>query len=1543
MLRNDSVAASGNLPSPSPHDDFYCKYVAIRVNDISGVALVDSGNTWRTVISPAFATQLGINLTTDLRPLSISRIGTAKQGSSMQVLGETSRHIHIMLGDCPTKFKIRPVVVQGLSMPMNLSGPFLKRHNIDQLHSQNSLCLQGRLIPLLSQVSDPLLTECSTSALYLNESVTIPACSVTHTLVNAPQILSGRMPSTEGAVTGSLQFMHNYNAHPWLNSIVVPNEHGQLRVGIMNTLGEPITIPAKTYYGSFQLTCDSSHQNRFPWRLATINSATTVTETFRPTDLAAPSLPDSSPALPPFMAGPTTKQNYLPRLNYFITTFHLDKSPALNSSQLQLRAAELLLKYFDVFSFDGGFGSTSLLQHQIYTDDGPPINQRYRPVNPSLEPQLKQQLGDWLEHDVIEHSTSPWNFGLVSVRKKNGKVRWCVDFRELNKRSKRDTFPIGCIEDNLVRLSSSTIFSGLDASGAFHVVPLEESSKEKTAFATPFGSYQFKRLPFGLANGPSTYARLVKMVLQGIPTSVALPYLDDVIIHSPTVPSHFDALESVLSAYRKAGLKLQPAKCQLFQTQIDYLGHTVSEKGIAPLAAYTDLVKKWPLPNTRQATRAFLGKIGYYRRFIKGFAGLAKPLTDKLGADGTLDKETFVPSTDFKTSFLTLRKALTTAPILAYPQFHSDQPFILDTDWSQTNSAIGGVLSQKQDGLERVIAYGAHKLVAGQRNYPPTKGELFAIIYFTSYWRYYLQHRPFLIRTDHMSLKFLYNMEAPQGMVARWLHLLSSFQFTIQYRPGRSHGNADALSRLPDITQDSSSLFAKPNLPMDEQIMHLHGSIDEVRKNTKLHANSPVTQHSSMLTNVILAPELLPTNLSISQVTNDSNHFWSPDYLLKHQKHDPDINFLPELIAGSAHTRDTFYRTKYKSLSPIGKIYFGLISSLTVDRFKLIRYNLPARHSTLRSSRQVLVLPFLLIQPAVMRAHKQVAHMSSMATFNKLKMYCFFPNMMRHIKNILMTCGPCQTKTTRLPDQRHTLHSHQPGYPFQVLSMDFVGPFPVSNPHRYQYLLTIRDTFTRWVEAFPLRHATAINVVTILQNEIFARYGKCERLHSDRGSQFTGDMLAQMGSLLNIKISQTPAYNPKSNSVERMHRDLKSALQALASQKPSTWADFIPSILFAFRSSVSSATGFSPFQLMFGRDPIEDLDAILPNPTHGLKLLQAPDYFQTLTTRLTQAYHLARDNMALAVSRQRRNYARRSDVFEPSTLVWLFTPILPDRKLPKFRSGWSGPWIVKELINNLTYRIQLKANPHKLEVVSIDRLRKYFDDTSDLPIPPPPGDLSMPGDEFCEYCPYYVSTPASSASSDNSYPLLSSPSHSLSLTPSSSQTSPNGSATSPSIPSSPEPPAPSPIQSSAPSSPSSPHPPRFHQPVHLPWDTRSIADWDDDFSPSRQSSPNVSLSTEDSNITLPPNTAAQAPPSQPTAFDAAYARYAPDPTVQQNRRDRYLRRNQASVAVSPPVQESQEQTPVAPPCTDSPPDSSFESAREDSANTEPSVSIDIIN
>ena len=429
---------------------------------------------------------------------------------------------------------------------------------------------------------------------------------------------------------------------------------------------------------------------------------------------------------------------------------------------------------------------------------------------------LKNQINTWLKEGIIEPSNSPYNFCILPVPKKNGKIRWVVDYRQLNKATIKDSYPLPHISDNLNRLSRSTIYSCIDGAGAFHVIPISDQDKHKTAFSTSEGSYQFARLPFGLANAPATYSRLVQKVLQGIPMDMVLPYLDDSLIHSKTLSQHFIALDKVLAAHKKAGLKLQPEKCSLFRNKVTYLGHDISPQGIAVCPDYIQIIKDWPMPATKKCIRSWVGKCSYYRKFIQHFSTIMSPFTEALKE---LPKESspLTVTTAIQTSFDTMKQKLTSSPILAFPDFKSSEPFILDTDWSGDANCIGAVLSQVQDGQERVISYGARKLPTSCKKYAPNKGELAAVVYFLKHFRYFLTHRKFILRTDHQALKHLYTMEKPTGMTLRWLDILSNFDFQIHHRPGTKHTNADALSRTshaPTLTQPLD----------DEKIASMHNT-----------------------------------------------------------------------------------------------------------------------------------------------------------------------------------------------------------------------------------------------------------------------------------------------------------------------------------------------------------------------------------------------------------------------------------------------------------------------------------------------------------------------------------------------------------------------------------------------------------------------------------------------------------------------------------------------------------------------------------------------
>lgn len=344
------------------------------------------------------------------------------------------------------------------------------------------------------------------------------------------------------------------------------------------------------------------------------------------------------------------------------------------------------------------------------------------------------------------------------------------------------------IDDTLDTLAGSEYFSTLDLLSGYWQVEVAEQDREKTAFATKEGLYEFKVMPFGLCNAPATFQRLMDLVLAGVKWTSCLVYQDDIIIFGRTLEAHLMNLQMVFEQLRQAGLRLKPTKCSFLQSKVLYLGHVVSKDGISTDPSKTEKVSSWPTPTSMQEVQQFLGLASYYRRFIRNFACIAKPL-HLLTERG----RPFKWSEECATAFAELKSRLVSAPILAFPD-HS-LPFTLDTDASHVG--IGAVLSQVQDGQERVVAYASRTLSKAERRYCVTRKELLAVVSFIQHFRHHLLGRHFRLRTDHGSLRWLQQFKEPEGQLARWLEQLQEYDFETIHRPGHKHANADALSRRP--------------------------------------------------------------------------------------------------------------------------------------------------------------------------------------------------------------------------------------------------------------------------------------------------------------------------------------------------------------------------------------------------------------------------------------------------------------------------------------------------------------------------------------------------------------------------------------------------------------------------------------------------------------------------------------------------------------------------------------------------------------------------
>ena len=360
------------------------------------------------------------------------------------------------------------------------------------------------------------------------------------------------------------------------------------------------------------------------------------------------------------------------------------------------------------------------------------------------------------------------------VRKKDGSIRFCIDFRKLNQRTIKDEYPIPRIDDTLLSLAGSKYFTTLDLKSGYWQVELREWDKAKTAFCVGWlGFFECNRMPFGLCNAPATFQRLMERCMGDLNLRDCLIYLDDIIIFSSTFEEHLQRLQAVFENLEKHNLKLKPSKCKFFKERVVYLGHLVSAEGIHVDPTKTEAVINWPVPKCTKDARKFLGFSGYYRRFVEGYATIARPLNDLLvghpaSPEAKKKKSAkptpFVWGDDQQKSFEMIIDRLTSSPVLGYADYHL--PFTLHTD--ALGTGLGAALCQTQEGVNRVIAYASRSLKPAEKNYPAHKLEFFALKWAVSEkFHDYLYETKFEAITDNNPLYTF-------SQLPSWMQLVSS-------------------------------------------------------------------------------------------------------------------------------------------------------------------------------------------------------------------------------------------------------------------------------------------------------------------------------------------------------------------------------------------------------------------------------------------------------------------------------------------------------------------------------------------------------------------------------------------------------------------------------------------------------------------------------------------------------------------------------------------------------------------------------------------------
>ena len=919
------------------------------------------------------------------------------------------------------------------------------------------------------------------------------------------------------------------------------------------------------------------------------------------------------------------EDNWIQHIPEHLKDLYKQTCKSLEYDTQRERFAKVLLKHADAFALNKtDLGSCSLVQHKIDTAGAAPVRQPVRRTPKGFEEEEKQYLKEQLEAGIVVPSKSCWASPVVLVRKKDQTVRWCVDYRRLNERTVKDAYPLPRIDMCLDCLGGARWFSMLDLQSGYWQLTLDQKDQHKTAFITKYGLYEYTKLPFGLCNAPSTFQRCMELVLRGLQWQTLLIYLDDIIIHSMTIEEHFQRLEEVLKRLSEAGLKLKPSKCQLLKPEVLFLGHVVGRDGIRPNPQLVEAVQKWKVPENVKECQQFMGLCNYYRRFIYKFSDIASPITQL-----TKKNIDFHWSTECQQAFDKLKIVLCSTPILGYPQ--KEGIFIVDTDAS--NIGIGAVLSQVQMGEERVLCYASKKLDKSQQRYCVTRRELLAVVTFINQFRHYLLGKEFHLRTDHGSLRWLFSFKDPQGQMARWLEVLSQYNFRVFHREGKKHQNADAMSRQynkEDLCYHYRKDTPVNELPcggcnkckkMSQEWSSFNEEVDNIIPLSKQPSEQDVTFVSPgcrrMLTRNAAKLDLHSRNAK--QVNQSDAVEYSP--LCPNWLDGYDSIQISQLQKDDVYLRTlhTWFenggppnREEAASHSPAIRHFWLNWENIILENGVL--YQIWRASEKGMPERRQLLIPATLRREVIQQCHDSImsAHLGIEKTVEKIKQRFYWYRLGADVKAHIKECPVCCANRHPKKRLRAALKDYRVGYPLDRIALDIMGPLPKPRQGNNN-LLVIGDYFTRWVEAYPIPDQQAATVAEKLVKEFISRFGAPLEIHTDQGRNFQSDLFREICHLLEVKQTRTTPYHPSSNGlIERFNRTLAQMIRSFIADNQLDWDVHVPLLTSAYRSTVHPATGFTPNYLMFGREVNIPVDVLFPRPgndepkeihVHGISLL----------------------------------------------------------------------------------------------------------------------------------------------------------------------------------------------------------------------------------------------------------------------------------------------------------------------------------------------------
>ena len=981
-------------------------------------------------------------------------------------------------------------------------------------------------------------------------------------------------------------------------------------------------------------------------------------------------------------------------------------------------ALKMLEEEQDVFSKSkDDIGYIPDFRLKINLADEVPVVEAYRGVPKNLYGEVKSHISNLLANGWIRESNSPYSSPMVCVRKKCGGLRLCIDFRKLNLKTIPDKHPIPRIQDLLDGLAGNSWFSTFDMSQAYHQGELDEESRKYTAFSTPWALYEWIRIPYGIMNAPPGFQRFINRCLGNLRDTICSAYLDDVITYSKGFEAHVENARAVLRRMREKGVKLNLQKCHFFKQEVKYLGRLVSEDGYRPDPENGAALDRCKIPPTNIGKlRSLIGFLGYYRTYVKDFSKKLKPVydllqddSDKKGSKQLDSRRKIVWTQEHQKVIEDMVEYLKSPEVIAYPDF--DLPFTVHCDAS--HDGLGAVLYQKQKEKMRVISFASRTLTPAEKNYHLHSGKLeFLALKWSiteKFSDYLIFGQQFEVITDNNPLTYLLTTAKLNATALRWVNGLADYHFSIKYRAGKKHIDADYLSRHP--VDEINQLKEETDVKVESEDVNLVFSGASKKESQVKQVNVEMLQMKAK-------DSELETLIKIEN-----------EDVIREQKKDCVIGPVYELV----ELKTNVGKAERKGLSRDSKILLKQAQKLKVVDGMLVR--------EVKGWNQI-VLPKVYHQLVYTELHEKLAHLGSEKVLDLARARFYWPKMQRDVEfYIKKQCRCVMSKKPNIQD-RAPLMPIESTFPFEMISLDYLHLDKCKGG--FEYALVVCDHFTRFVQIYATKKKNAVSAADHLFNEFILKFGFPKKIHHDQGGEFNNRLFQRLHDLSGIAGSRTTPYHPMGDGqVERMNRTIINMLKTLEEKEKNNWKAHLPQLAFAYNATINKSTGYSPYFLMFGRSarlPIDLIFGLDPNEGSKKDLESAPvsykRFAESWEKSMQEAFEIVGEHSRKAGNQNKVRYDKKvrgvditvgdrvllqnrekggtgklRSFWEP--IVYVVKEVDPNVPVLSIKPECGGKKEVKRVHRNCVMDCEFLLDP----VVAEELRRKAKDQTPDPPTP----------------------------------------------------------------------------------------------------------------------------------------------------------------------------------------------------------------------------------